>query len=94
MSQQSQTIALTLQAVMDLNRRTGALQATVQSHERRLLAMEKKTTKDEASPWHSKLPISEIVLLAFLMLSGISMHLMPPEWREDLRAIITARANK
>lgn len=94
MSHHSQTIGLTLQAVMDLQRRTGALQATVQSHERRLRAMEKKTSKGEASSWIKQLPLSEMALLAFLMLSGVVMHLMPPEWREDLRAIITARANK
>lgn len=94
MSHHSQTIGLTLQAVMDLQRRTGALQATVQSHERRLQAMEKKSSKGEAPSWIKQLPISEVVLLAALLISGVAMHLMPPEWREDLRAIITARANK
>lgn len=94
MQHHSQTIGLTLQAVMQLQRQTGALQATVKSHERRLREMEKKASNREAPSWIKQLPISEVVLLAALLISGVAMHLMPPEWRDDLRAIITARANK
>lgn len=95
MSQHSQTIGLVLQTVMDLQRHTGVLQATVGNLERRLRIMEKRhQQKSEAPSWISQLPISEMVLLAFLMLSGVVMHLMPSEWRDDLRAVITAMANK
>lgn len=90
----SATIGLTMQAVMQLQKQTGALQATVQSHERRLRLMEKSKANSEAPSWLKQLPLSEMVLIAFLLLSGVTMHLLPPEWREDLRTIITARANK
>lgn len=86
------TMGVAVKAIMDLERRVGALTATVHSHERRLRLMEQK--RGEAPKWLSQLPLSEMALLAFLMLSGMVMHLMPPEWRDDLRAIITARANK
>lgn len=90
----SATIGLALQAVMQLQRQTGALQATVTSHERRLREMEKQARKAEAPSWIKQLPISEVVLLVSLLVSGVALHLLPPDWRADLRAIITARANK
>jgi len=87
-------LRLSLEQIMMLHHQVGALQATSADHERRIRMIEKERKNKGPPSWLTLLPVHEAALIAFLLLAGIAMHLMPEATREDLRAIITARANK
>lgn len=75
-----------LAQVMDLHLRAGRMEASLTEHARRLDAMDKKKT--EAPQWLKRLPVSELLLLGFLIFGGLVLHLTPEDWR----AIIMAKA--
>lgn len=62
--------------VMDLQRRVGHLEARM-DHD-----------KKDAPSWLKSLPLSELLLLATLIIGGLMLHLTPEDWR----AIVLAKA--